>query len=83
MLKLMREEKQFLVEQVQSYFEMERSEEIGSLAAEQMLDHMIELLGPYLYNQAMSDARKAVMDRMQTLEDELYALEKPAFAKRR
>lgn len=74
-LKLPREDKQALVEKVQQYFELERSETIGSIAAEQLLDMMINELGPHVYNQAIQDARKTVVERMQSIEDELYALE--------
>ncbi|WP_337098491.1 DUF2164 domain-containing protein [Paenibacillus sp. YIM B09110] len=82
-MKLTKENKQQLVNELQGYFELERSEEIGTLAAEQLLDFMIEQLGPFLYNHAMSDARKTVLERMQSLEDELYALEKPVLGGKR
>ncbi|WP_028611322.1 DUF2164 domain-containing protein [Paenibacillus harenae] len=81
-LKLPKEQKERLVASVQQYFELERSEEIGSIAAEQLLDFMIKEIGPHLYNHAIQDARKTVIERMQSLEDELYALEKPLTAKR-
>ncbi|MBD2872735.1 DUF2164 domain-containing protein [Paenibacillus arenilitoris] len=81
-LKLPREQKDRLIASVQQYFELERSETIGSIAAEQLLDFMIKEIGPHVYNEAMADARRALAERMQTLEDELYALEKPTTAKR-
>ncbi|MNH44249.1 hypothetical protein D3C79_1063580 [compost metagenome] len=55
---------------------------IGSVAAEQLLDYMIQELGPHIYNKAIADARQTVLERMHTLEDELYALEKRKPAKR-
>ncbi|MNZ52132.1 hypothetical protein D3C78_699690 [compost metagenome] len=82
MLKLPREQKDQLVERVQEFFELERSEMIGSVAAEQLLDYMIQELGPHIYNKAIADARQTVLERMHTLEDELYALEKRKPAKR-
>ncbi|MFF2093894.1 DUF2164 domain-containing protein [Paenibacillus sp. NPDC058174] len=81
-LKLEREQKEALVERVQSFFELERDESIGSIAAEQLLDYMLAELGPYVYNQAIADARKSVMERLQSVEDELYALEQSVAAKR-
>ncbi|WP_028562958.1 DUF2164 domain-containing protein [Paenibacillus pinihumi] len=77
-VKLPREQKLQLVEQIQHYFEMELSQEIGQLAGENLLDFMIKELSPYLYNQAMSDARGVISERMASIEEELYALEKPA-----
>ena len=82
MMKLQKEQKEQMTERIQEYFELERSETIGSIAAEQLLDFMLQELGPHLYNHAINDARKAVLERMQTLEDELYALEKPVVTKR-
>ncbi|OBZ16587.1 MULTISPECIES: DUF2164 domain-containing protein [Bacillales] len=82
MMKLPKEQKEQLTGRIQQYFELERSETLGSIAAEQLLDFMIQEIGPHLYNHAINDARKAVLERMQTLEDELYALEKPIAARR-
>jgi len=82
MLKLPKEQKDQLISSIQQYFELERSETLGSIAAEQLLDFMIKEIGPHVYNHAIKDARKTVLERMQTMEDELYALEKPTAAKR-
>lgn len=76
-LKIPREEKLQLIVSLQQFFEMERSEEIGELAAENLLDYMLKELSPYVYNQAIADARKVVEQQMLGLEDELYALQKP------
>jgi len=77
MIKLPREDKQTIVKHVQAFFADERSEMIGDLGAEQIVDFMIGELGPYLYNQAIADARKLVQEKASQMEDELYALEKP------
>ncbi|RCW49379.1 DUF2164 domain-containing protein [Paenibacillus prosopidis] len=82
LMKLPKEQKEQLVINIQQFFELERSETIGSIAAEQLLDFMIKEIGPHLYNHAINDARKTVLERMQSLEDELYALEKPVIVKR-
>jgi uncharacterized protein (DUF2164 family) len=75
-MKFPREQKEEMVSRIQRYFELERSETLGSIAAEQLLDFMIRELGPFVYNQAIQDARRTVVERMQAMEDELYALEK-------
>jgi uncharacterized protein (DUF2164 family) len=82
-LKLPREQKQQLIERVQSYFYEERSEEIGDLSAELLLDYMIKEIGPVIYNQAIQDAIKTVGEKMVSLEDDLHSLEKSAAANRR
>jgi uncharacterized protein (DUF2164 family) len=76
-LKIPREHKALLVNKIQSYFETERSEKIGELAAGNLLDFMIKQLGPIIYNQAISDARTVVMQQMERVEEEIHALEHP------
>jgi len=75
-IKLPKEEKEHIVRSVQQYFEEERAETIGNLAAEQIVDTMVQLLGPYLYNKAIADARAVVLEKISQVDDELYALEK-------
>lgn len=76
-IKLPKEEKEELINNVQAYFEEERSEAIGELAAEQFIDFMITELGPYIYNKAITDARVLTNEKLNQLEDELYTLERP------
>ncbi|MEC0231425.1 DUF2164 domain-containing protein [Paenibacillus alba] len=82
-LKLEKEQKNELVSRLQDYFYKERSEEIGELSAEFLIDYMIAELGPYIYNQAIQDALKLVGDKMVALEDDLHAIEKPIVFNRR
>lgn len=76
-IKLPREDKLQLVHRVQYYFETERGESIGELAAEQLVDFLLGEAGPYLYNAALADARNVFQEKMNQLDDELYTLEKP------
>lgn len=81
--KLPKEQKEQIVEKLRDYFAERRSEEIGQLEAELMLDDLIALIGPHVYNHAIGDARKLVGDKMSAMEDELYAIEKPIRFQRR
>jgi len=76
-IKLPKEQKLEIVESVKEYFEMERSESIGDIAAEQLLDFMLKALAPYVYNKAIDDARQAVEQKLASVEEELYSLKKP------
>ncbi|MED5017341.1 DUF2164 domain-containing protein [Paenibacillus chibensis] len=76
-IKLPKEQKAEIVDRVQGYFEDERSESIGQLGAEQLIDFMIIELGPYIYNKAIEDARAFITEKMAQIDDDLYALEKP------
>lgn len=81
--KLPREQMESLVCQVQRYFQEARGEEMGNLEAEQLIDFFRIQLGPLLYNQAVQDCRKLLVERLSSLEDELYVLEKPIQTNRR
>ncbi|TKI56573.1 DUF2164 domain-containing protein [Brevibacillus antibioticus] len=75
--KLTREQMEYLVHQVQRYFKEERSETLGNLETEELIDFFSKELGLFYYNQGVQDSRKLLMERMSSLEDELYVLEKP------
>jgi len=72
-----REEKVQIINRIKIFFEEERSEAIGDLAAEHLLDFMLDELGPYIYNRAIYDARLLVDERFAQLEEDLYTLERP------
>lgn len=55
---------------IQDYFYKERSEDLGNLGADIMLDFIMDKIAPYIYNKAISDAQKYVADRA----DDMYAL---------
>ena len=82
-IKLAKEEKTELIKRVQSYYEEERSESIGDLGAEQLIDFFIKEVGPNIYNKAIGDARFMLNEKLTQLEDELYALEKPTLNRKR
>ena len=82
-IKLPREEKEQIIDSVKAYFEQERSESIGDLAAEQLIDYMMQELGPYIYNKAVADARVLINEKMNQMEDEMYSLEKPLHKRKR
>ncbi|WP_152392669.1 DUF2164 domain-containing protein [Paenibacillus guangzhouensis] len=76
-MKMPREQKEMIISKVQMFFEEERSETIGNIAAESIVDFMIKELAPYLYNRGVEDCRKLLMQKMSQMEDEFYALEQP------
>ncbi|AIQ35456.1 MULTISPECIES: DUF2164 domain-containing protein [Paenibacillus] len=76
-IKIQREHKLQITSSIQDYFDTELSSEIGQLASENLLDFMLKELSPYIYNQALADARKVIEQKMISVEEELYALEQP------
>ncbi|MCM3207995.1 DUF2164 domain-containing protein [Paenibacillus illinoisensis] len=75
-LKLTKEQQDEAIRTIQSYFQEERGEELGDLAAWGVLDLFMTKLAPYIYNQALSDARTTVNQRMASIEEDLFALER-------
>ncbi|MBM7554360.1 DUF2164 domain-containing protein [Thalassobacillus pellis] len=75
--KMSKEERDRMVDSIQAYFELERGEDLGTLAAEQLLDFFMSELGPYPYNQGLKDAKGLVEEKMMNLEEDILALERP------
>ncbi len=71
-----KQQKDAMIQEIQRYFYEERGEEIGNLAAENLLEFFKQNLGPHFYNEAIKDARLLMEQKMTSIEDDLYALEK-------
>lgn len=76
-IRLPKETKDQIKEELKEYFYYERSEEIGDLAAENMLDFILKEIGPYFYNQGVKDAKEMVNQKMVNLEEDMESLERP------
>ena len=72
-----KEEKELLVGKVQSYMDEELNYEIGQFDAEFLLDFFSEEIGAYYYNRGLEDARLVVERKLDTIDEEIYAIEKP------
>lgn len=77
-VKFPKEQKDQVLIRIQQYFSSERGEEIGELAAENLLHFITKELGPFFYNQAIHDAQSAVQLRMSDIEEDLLSLEHPS-----
>lgn len=62
-----KEKKERMIGEIQSYFQKERDEEIGTLSASLMLDFFLEKLAPEVYNLGVYDAYKYFMDKTEDL----------------
>ena len=76
-VKLPKENRDQIIASIQQHFEIERGEHIGELAADSLLQFFMTEIGPYLYNQALSDCRTLISQRMVAMEEDVYALEQP------
>lgn len=71
-----REQKALLVSEIQKYFIKELDQEIGDFDAEFLLDFFSEKVGGYYYNQGLNDARALLDEKLETITESFYELEK-------
>ena len=71
-----KQEKAAMVDKLQSYFEDSLDQELGQFDAEFLLDHISNELGAYFYNRGLHDARQVFEQRVQSIDEDIYAIEK-------
>lgn len=64
--------KRELLDQIKHFFQTERDEKISDFHAETVLNFMLAIIGPAVYNQAIEDAYVLMGKKL----EELYSLEK-------
>ena len=72
-----REEASALVGEIQEYFRDELDQSIGALPAEMLMRFFSEKMGAYFYNRGLYDAQDLIRKRMDSLTDDVFALEQP------
>lgn len=63
-----------IIREIVDYFNAKRDEEIGVLAAEEILDFFLEAVGKDIYNKAVEDAKATVKKGLENLEIDLDVL---------
>ena len=71
---LSEDQRKVAIEQIIDYFSTERDEEIGVIAAEDILDVFLDILGPSIFNAGVNEARKAIQTGRQNMDFELELL---------
>ena len=71
-----------LARELRAWLREERGEEVGELAAGFLLDYVLDLAGPDLYNGALADAARAFREHAAIVEADLAALALDAFEPR-
>ena len=79
--KIPKEQKDTMIERIQTFYYEQTGNEIGDLGAGNWFDFFMKEIGPYLYNQGVMDSTDVLMDKMLLLEDDLYALKRPVNTK--
>jgi len=57
---------------LQQYFRENMPEELGNLPAVNLLNFILEEIGPAIYNKAVTDAQQRLQARVMELDSELY-----------
>ncbi len=71
-----------MVRELQTWLLEERDEDVGELAAGFLLDFVLDLAGPDLYNAALTDAARAFREHADIVEAEVASLTQDTFQPR-
>jgi uncharacterized protein (DUF2164 family) len=71
-----KEETKIITKKIQLYFSEELNQEIGQFDAQFLLDFFSEEIGPYFYNRALYDAQSILENRMESISEAIYDIEK-------
>jgi uncharacterized protein (DUF2164 family) len=70
-------EKAAIVSKIKLYFREKLDQDIAQFDAEFLLDFFNEEVGAYHYNRELSDARLILEEKLETITDAFYEIEKP------
>lgn len=76
-IKLDKDETARLVSKIKTYFSDELDQDIGSFEAEFLMDFFAKEIGPYFYNQGLSDAHTLFTEKSEEIGYLIQELEKP------
>jgi len=68
---LSKEEKKFVIKEIIDFFSNERGEEIGVIAAEDILDMFLQKVGLDLYNKGVEDSKNFIKDYLGEIDLEI------------
>lgn len=67
--------RQHVVSRLQGFHRDQFDEEISVFRAEQLLDFLLEAIGPQIYNQAVQDARGFMQKKLEDMDVEVHELD--------
>ena len=65
-----------ITSKLQSYFERELEQDLGQFDAEFLVDFISNEIGGYFYNKGLHDARAIFESRVESIDEDIYAIEK-------
>ena len=76
-IKFDRDETKAIVGEIQDYFRLELDQSIGAIPAEMLMQFFADKMGAYYYNRGLYDAQALIRKQVDSLSDEIFALEQP------
>ncbi|WP_285163005.1 DUF2164 domain-containing protein [Shewanella goraebulensis] len=70
------EQREMMVHKIQTYFEDELDQDLGQFDAEFLLDFFASNIGAHFYNRGLHDARAIFEARIETIDEDIYGIEK-------
>ena len=74
---LSKETREVLVQKLSRHLKSEFDVDIGGFDAAFLLDYISETIGPYFYNQGLQDAQAIFREKVETITEAIYEIEKP------
>lgn len=74
--RLTKELKDHILDTLKAYFIDERDEDIGDIAAINLLDFISKEIGPHFYNLGVNDAKDMLEQKMMNLEEDIESLKR-------
>ncbi|OIO18694.1 MAG: hypothetical protein AUJ37_04980 [Candidatus Magasanikbacteria bacterium CG1_02_41_34] len=71
-----KDERRYAIDKIMTFFSEERDEDIGMIAAEEVLDMFLELIGPTLHNSAITEAKDWFKTKLADIEVDYDLLKK-------
>ncbi|NCO04896.1 MAG: DUF2164 domain-containing protein [Candidatus Magasanikbacteria bacterium] len=71
-----KESKTHYIYKIMTFFEQERDEQIGVIAAEEVLTFFLQSIGPAIYNKGIQDASSVIKEKTDGIALDLDALKK-------
>jgi len=71
-----------IVAKIKDYFRRELDQEIAQFDAEFLLDFFSQEVGAYYYNRGLEDARTILEEKLESITDAFYEIEKPTHSRR-
>ena len=71
-IELPREVRQEAIKSIERWFQEERGERIGNIAAGALLGFLLEEIGPSIYNRAVADVQERLRIRVDEVEIEVH-----------